>query len=301
MAVGITVDEIIVRSLDVDFNEISWKVKATSQDLLDYTFQLLRSEGPAGPFAPISPEMDDRYFYVDNFIRGGHDFRTAFYVIRVRNKQTDETRDFGPADPGPDPDLIATELRKHMNLLFREFIGRRCWVFPVRTFGQRCGCWNPTLQKRTQSHCATCYDTGFVRGYMTPIEAWMSIDPDPKAEQTMSVGNTSQSNTTARMGFFPPVKPRDIIVEPENARWRVTQVTGTEQLRVVVHQEVQLHKIPITDIEYKIKFDPGGSLSNMWLGPARNFTNPHNLESFRDEEFPKVLQLYPSSYPPVRT
>jgi hypothetical protein len=301
VAVALTVDEIGVRSLDVDYNEITWKVRTTTQDVFDYTFQVLRSEGAAGPFEPISVEMDDRYFYIDNFIRKGHDFRTWFYVIRVRNKQTQEFKDYGPADPGPDPDLIATELRKHMNLLFREFIGRRCWVFPVRTFGQRCGCWNRTLGARTQSHCVTCFDTGFVRGYLTPIEAWMSIDPDPKSEQTMSVGSTTQSNTTARMGFFPPVKPRDLIIEPENQRWRVVQVTGTEQLRVTVHQEVQIHKIPITDIEYKIKFDIGGTLSNMWLAPARNFTNPHNFEAFRDDEYPAVLQLYASSYPPVRT
>lgn len=297
----ITIDEIGVRSLDVDYYEITWKVRSTSEDLFDYTFQVLRSEAAAGPFEPVSPEMDDRFFYVDNFIRKGHDFRQWHYVIRVKNKQTLATKDFGPADPGADPDLIATELRKHMNLLFREFIGRRCWVFPVRTFGQRCGCWNVTLGTRTRSHCVTCFDTGFVRGYHTPIESWMSIDPDPKAEQVMTVGTTQQSNTTARMGFFPPVKPRDLIVEPENQRWRIVQVTGTEQLRVVVHQELQIHKVPPTDIEYKIRFTIGDALSNMWLSPARNYTNPHSPESFKSEEFPAVMQLYGSSYPPVRT
>lgn len=299
--IAISVDEIGVRSLDVDYFEITWKVRSTSQDILDYTFQVLRSEAAAGPFDTISPEMDDRFFYIDNFIRSGHDLRQWFYVIRVRNKQTGETQDFGPADPGPDPDLIATELRKHMNLLFREFVGRRCWVFPIRTFGQRCGCWSPVLQKQIQSHCLTCFDTGFVRGYMTPIESWISIDPDSNNEQTMTVGSTHQSNTTARMGFFPPVKPNDLIVEPENKRWRVGQVTGTEQLRVIVHQEVTLHKIPSTDIEYKLQFDIGDALSNLWLSPARNYTNPHSFEGFRDEEYPRVLQLYPSTYPPVKT
>lgn len=297
----IAVEEIGVRSLDVDYFEITWKVRSASEDILDYTFQVLRSEGPAGPFEPISPEMDDRFVFIDSNIKRSHDFRNWFYKIRVRAKQTNETKDFGPADPGPDPDLIALELRKHMNLLFREFIGRRCWVFPVRTFGQRCGCFNTTLQKRTQSHCITCYDTGFVRGYLTPIEAWISIDPDQKSEQNTNVGPTAQSNTTARMGFFPPVKPRDIIVEPENQRWRVVQVSGTEQVRAQVHQEIQVHKIPSSDIEYKIQFDIGDSLSNLWLSPARNYTNPHNLEVFRDEEYSKVFQLYGSTYPPVKT
>ncbi len=301
VSIAINVEDIRVRSLDVDYWEITWKVQSSYEDVLDYTFQVLRSEAVAGPFDPVSPEMDDRYLYVDNFIRSNHEFRQWNYIIRVKRKEPGETMDFGPASPGADPDLIATELRKHMNLLFREFIGRRCWVFPVRTFGQRCSCFNRTLGKRTQSHCVTCYDTGFVRGYMTPIETWMSIDPDPKTEQTMTVGATQQSNTTARLGFFPPVKPRDIIVEPENQRWRITQVAGTEQLRVVVHQEIQIHKIPTADIEYALEFDIGDSLSNIWLSPARNFTNPASLEAFQDEEYARVLQLYGSSYPPVKT
>lgn len=299
--INISVEEIGVRSLDVDFLEVTWKVRSTGEDLLDYTFQVLRSEGPAGPFEAVSPEMDDRFVFIDRNLKTGHDFRTYFYKIRVKNKRTEDIREFGPADAGPDADLIALELRKHMNLLFREFIGRRCWVFPVRTFGQRCGCFDVRLQKRTRSHCVTCFDTGFTRGYMTPIESWISIDPDNKSEQNSNTGPTTQSNTTARMGFFPPIKPRDLIVEPENLRWRVVQVGGTEQLRATVHQEIQVHKIPSTDIEYKLQFNIGDALSNLWLGPARNFTNPHSLESFKDEEFPQILQLYGSTYPKVRT
>lgn len=301
MPVGIVVESIGVHSLDVDSFQINWVIRSTYEDLLDYTFQVLRSESGGGPFIAISPEMTDRYFFLDNTIRKGNDFRQWFYKISVRHKPSGSVAEFGPADPGPDADLIATELRKHMNLLFREFVGRRCWVLPVRTFGQRCRCWDQVLAQRTQSHCVTCFDTGFVRGYNTPIESWISIDPDQQSEQNFNVGPTQQSNTTARLGFFPPLKPRDIIVEPENLRWRVVQVSGTQQLRAPVHQEIQIHKVPSTDIEYKIKFDIGDALPNMWLSPARNFSNPHSLEVFKGEEYPKVLQLYASTYPKVTT
>ena len=295
------VNEIRIRSLDVDFFEVVWKIQNTTEDILDYKFQVLRSEGAAGPFDPISEEFDDRFIYLDNHIRQGHLYRQWHYKIRVTNKQTGDTKDFGPASPGPEPDLIAMELRKHMNLLMREFIGRRCWVFPVRTFGQRCGCWNPTLQKKTRSGCVTCFDTGFVYGYMTPMEVWVSFDPNPDTEQNMNVGPTQQMNTTARLGYFPAVKPRDVLVEPENLRWRIVSVTNTQQVRVPVHQEVQVHKIPASDIEYRMDFDIGDALSNMWLSPARNFSNPHTLESFESEEYPRIYQLYGSSYPEVKT
>lgn len=299
--VNLVVESISVRSLDIDFFEVSWKLKPTSEDLLDYTFQVLRSEAGGGPFAPVSPELEDQYIFVDKTIRVGNDFREWFYKILVKCKADGTTKEFGPADPGPDADLIALELRKHMNLLFREFNGRRCWVLPVRTFGQRCSCWDVILSKRTQSNCATCFDTGFVRGYHTPIESWISIDPDQKSKQDFNVGPTQQSNTTARLGYFPPLKPQDVVVEAENIRWRVVQVSGTEQLRAPVHQEIQMHKIPSSDIEYRIPIVLETALRNLWLGPARNFTNPQNLENFMGEEFPKIFQLYGSTYPPVRT
>jgi hypothetical protein len=183
----------------------------------------------------------------------------------------------------------------------REFIGRRCWIFPVRTFGQRCSCFNQTLQKKTRSGCITCFDTGFVYGYLTPMEAWLSIDPNPDVEQNMSVGPTQQQTTTARMGYFPAVKPRDLIVEPENLRWRVISVNSTQQVRTPVHQEIQIHRIPTSDIEYSLQFDIGSALSDLWLSPSRNYGNAQNLEAFTDEEFPKVLQMYGSTYPKVTT
>jgi hypothetical protein len=159
---------------------------------------------------------------------------------------------------------------------------------------------NLVLQKRRVSGCLSCFDTGFVRGYMRPIETWMSIDPNPNTEQNTTVGPLQQNDTTARLGYYPPLKPRDILVEPENKRWRINQVNQTEQLRAPLHQEIQMHLIPTGDIEYKIQFDPGAALSNLFFSPARSFTNPQNLETFRDEEIPDIFSIYPTSYAPAR-
>lgn len=300
MSVAIDVENLRVRSLDVDFHEISWELGSTTEDIFDYTFQLFRSEGPEGPYEALTPEMEDQYLFVDRTIRHGHSYREYYYRARVRHKASNETQDFGPAyHSGAEPDLWAQEVRKHINLLMREFAGRRCWVFPVRTFGQRCECWDPILQKRTKSNCLTCFDTGFVRGYMTPIEAWTQIDPNPKAEQNTSVGPIQQEVTTARSGYWPPLKPRDLIIEGENKRWRVSQVTHTQKSRAVLHQELQIFQLPKSDIEYKLEFDIDHALKDLWLSPSRNFTNPQNLESFKNEEIPNIFAIYSTTYPPI--
>lgn len=311
----IEVTEIRVRSLSVDFNELSWDIASTGEDVLDYTFQVLRSEAAAGPWDVLSPEMEDRYIFIDNRILNANKYRQFHYLLRVKHKPTGTTKDYGPATRDARPDLIALEIRKHINLLTREFVGRRCWVLPARTFGQHCpACFDTDLNQRTTSGCRTCFDTGYVRGYMTPIETWVQIDPNQNSNTQTVVGEQQQNNTTARMGYFPPLKPKDLVIEPENRRWRVTAVTGTERLRAQVHQEVQIHEIPTTDIEYAIDINLGTgivttafgdkveplSLRTLALAGSRNFTNPHTLESFESEEIPKIYSLYPTTYAPVK-
>lgn len=293
-----------VLSLSIDYNQLTWEVRETTQDVLDYTFQVLKGEGAAGPWEPASIPLEDQYVFIDNLIKAGNIYRQYHYLIRVTHKSTGESKDFGPYSKGPEPTLVATELRKHMNLLMREFIGRRCWLLPVRTFGQRCGeCWNPRLRKRARSGCKTCFDTGFVRGYHRPIEVWISIDPHPSNNQPTNMGRGQQTSTTARMAHFPPVKPDDLIIEPENLRWVVRSRSTTQEQRAVVTQELGMHKIPETDIEYTLPIDIGSPMQDLFFTPSRNYTNPQQLDTTNPNEFdfPGIFQLYANFYPPVKT
>jgi hypothetical protein len=301
MPVVLKLQNLRVRSLDVDFNEVSWELAPTSEDVFDYTFAVLRSESAMGPFDELVSGFEDRYLFIDNNIKAGHNYRQYHYKIRVTHKASVDTEDFGPVSISPDADLAAVEIRKHMNLLMREFAGRRCWLLPRRTFGQRCGCWDNRLQKKTRSGCVTCYDTSYVYGYLHPIETWVQIDPTPKAEQPTNVSKLQQENTTARCGYFPEMKPKDIIIEAENKRWKVVKVTQTEKGRAIVHQELELHRIPSTDIDYKIELVLDHALRDLFISPARNFTNPHTLESFEREEIPRIYGLYESTYPQVKS
>lgn len=293
MPVSISVKHLKVRSLDRDFFEVSWEIEDTSEDVLDYTFQVLRSESPSGPFDVLAPPFSDRYLFIDNNIPTGNRWRMLHYVIRVTNISDGETKDFGPVSHEPEPDLIALELRRHVQLLMHEFAGRRCWVLPVRSFGSRCECWDKRLGKRTRSRCALCFDTGFFRGYLSPVEVWMQFDPSAKMDQLTNMGAQQQSNTTARVGYYPPLKPRDLIVEGENRRWKVVSVSQTEQGRAPVHQEIQLHEVPPRDIEFEVPLQLDEALKDIWFNPPRNYSNPQTLESFMGNEYAEIMKLYP--------
>jgi hypothetical protein len=292
MPVLLKVKNLRVRSLDLDFHEVSWEVENTTQDVLDYTFQVLRSESPSGPFDVLSPAFRDKYIFIDNAIQVADRWRRYFYAIRVTHVSDGDFKDTDPVSKDPDPDLIALELRRHMQLLFHEFAGRRCWVLPVRTFGMRCECWNQTLQKRTRSGCRTCFDTGFVRGYLSPIESWIQVDPSPKTNQPASISKMQQSSTTMRMADYPPLKPDDLVIEPENRRWKVAKVSQTEHGRARITQEVEMRECEPKDVEFAVPLVLDEALRDLWFNPQRNYTNPSNLENFEADEVPRVFSLY---------
>lgn len=293
---GLEVTKARVLSLSIDYNQLSWEVVSTTEDLLDYTFQVLRSESASGPFEPISKEIEDTYLFIDNLVKVGNIYRQYQYIIRVKDKRSGETKDFGPYARAPEPTLVATTLRNHLNLLMHEFIGRRCWLLPVRTFGQRCAdCWNPRLQKRRFSGCRSCFDTGFVRGYHKPIEIWCSIDPTPAAQQPNNIGRTQQQSTTGRMSFYPAVKPDDVLVEAENIRWTIRTVTTTQEQRAIVTQELQMRRADTTDVEYLIPLDLGVPMQDILYTPQRNYTNPQNMgaDSLNPLDYDMIFSLYP--------
>jgi hypothetical protein len=283
-----------VTSLDIDLLTVDWETEPSYESVLDYTFTVLRSEGPEGPYDLLSPAMDDQYTYADMTVNLKHFYRQYFYKVRVTHKASGDHKDYGPASNEAEPDLVARELRSHMGLLMREFAGRRCWLLPRRTWGQRCSCFDVNLQKRTRSGCATCFDTSFVRGYMSPVEVWAQFDPSPQTEQQSALGVMQQDNTTVRLPYYPPVKPGDVLVEAENVRWRIGKVSGTEQGRAKVHQELQVHRIPRSDMEYRVPLELERALKDLWINPSRNYTNPQTVEEAEDAEFANVLGIYPS-------
>lgn len=268
-------------SLDIDRKEVTWEVDNTQEDALDYTFQVLRSESPEGPFDAVTAAFEDRYLFVDANIPVGDKFRQLWYKLRVTHKESGDVRDFGPVTQEAEPDLIAQYIRRAQLTLLTRVIGRKVWLFKKRTFGSRCSsCWDTTSSKRTRSNCLTCYDTGFLRGYLAPIEIWVQVDPSAKSQQNQAMQIDQQVLTSARTSFYPNVNPGDVVVEAENKRWRVIEVMQSERLRATIKQELSMRQIQATDIEYKLPINLGEAITDVQVSPQWTFTNPHNLDNY---------------------
>lgn len=295
MPIAIHIAKFRVRSLDVAQMEVTWETDSFQADVLDYTFQVLRSESAEGPFDPLTPEFEDRYIFVDRRIPNSLRYRQFWYKLRLKHKLSGDTVDVGPETQAAEPDLVAQTIRRLEQTAFTQVIGRLCWLFPRRTFGTRCtSCWDPTLSARKRANCLECYDTGFLRGFLNPIEVWVQIDPVAKALQLQQFQKDQQQLTTARMTFYPVVKPGDVLTEAENNRWRVVGVTTTERLRATIKQELSLRAIMPTDIEYRLPINITEPLKDIQPSPGRMFTNPHNFDNAIDEKTPNVFANYPT-------
>lgn len=293
MPVALKVERLRVRSLDIALMEVTWETDVSDVDVLDYTFQVFRSESGEGPFDPISEEFEDRFIFVDRRVPTSYRFRQFWYQLRVRHKASNETAIFGPIIQEAEPDLIAQAIRRLEQTAFTQVIGRMCWLFPRRTFGMRCkNCWDPVLSAKKRSNCISCYDTSFVRGYLNPIEVWVQIDPVAKAVQLQQLQKDQQQVTTARMTFYPVVKVGDVLTELENQRWRVVGVTLSERLRAPIKQELTLRAIMPTDVEYKLPLNLQVPLRDIQASPGRMYTNPHNFNNTIDEQTPNVFAYY---------
>lgn len=274
----ITVTKLYVRSFSLDYLDIFWEIPDTDEELEGYDFYILRSiDGAAGPFNAIAGPFYNTYTFRDPGVHQLHRWRNHYYKIRVINRATDDVQEFGPVWLQAEPDLLGLEIQRRESLLLQEFTGRVAFLFPALTFGQRCkSCYDMgpkgnSLGRSTHQNCASCFDTTYVGGFAKPIRIYLQIDPAPKSVQRTDIEEHQFVFTTARTSAFPPIKPKDMIVEAENRRWLVNEVPLTEKLRSPVRQEMKLWELPKDDIKFKV---PVNFALDAHYSPRREMTRP---------------------------
>jgi len=248
----IRVFNIRVRTLSLRSLQVSWEVVPTPEEVLDYRFQVLRSESTGGPYDAQTDWLVDRYLFLDDKVDPFNTHRVLYYKIRVKHLPTSEVEEFGPGYLAEEPDRITLEVRRHWEVETHELTGRRGWIFPVRTFGSTCAeCYDKGTQRVTISRCLSCFSTGFVRGYLHPIEVNLKTGPVQKAFEP---GVTVQQKGATRflLPAQPDVKPKDLIVLADSNRYLVASVDAPHRLGAVLHQSIVVTECEPGAIEYEV-------------------------------------------------
>lgn len=288
-----------VRSFDLDYLDLLWELEPTSDDIFDYDFHVQRSEHEYSDYVDIAGPFTDAYRFRDLTLRGQLSFfRRFYYRIRVTHRQSAATETY-PTEGGvclrADPDLEALEMARNARIRLQEFSGRLVWVFPIRTFGQRCTCVDSVTGRRKVSSCSTCFDTGWVGGFHRPIETYMQIVTPPEATTLSDLNEVQNINATGRMGNYPEVHSRWVVVEGENSRWRIGEgIRKVEKGRAVIRQDFPLHRIPVGDIEYTLPISLTQAEVDVLQPTAqRLYTNPQDIgEGGKPRAYSDLRSLY---------
>ena len=272
--VGLSVVDVQVVAPGLDRLAVSWKIDDVNVDIGSFLFSVHRSTSPGGPWDAVVDGLVDRWLYVDGDVDCRHRWRDWWYQVTATTADGSSTTTSAPTRLSAPPDLVATAVRTREQLIWRKFTGRQALLFPIRTFGQRCPCWDHILGKQLVRRCLTCFDTGFVGGYMHPMLVYVHIDPSAETVQMLDDGETQQVRVGCQCGHFPPVHPRDVLAGADGRRWRVTTVMPSERLQTVVSQQLELVGIQPGDIEYELPVD-----DDLFDQPAdeHNFRRRHCL------------------------
>lgn len=280
-----------VVSFSIEYYDVFWEIAPTTEDIEQYQFFVERSEAEAGPWDVIAGPLVDQYSIRDNSVHSiTTNARTMYYRIRCVHVPTGQHIYSTTVDRKGSPNILATEMIRLERVLFEEFSGVRCWLFPRRSFGQRCpSCYDPILGKTTDARCTTCWGTGFSGGYHYPTALWGQIDAVPESEQVSMEDHRRVQMAQMRCGPSPGIKPLDLIVDNQNRRYRVVESGGTSFSGVTVRAELKMVLIQRGSIEDKIPLKVDNS--TVVLVPSRGFQNAHSLEASKVTSL-DILNLY---------
>tara|TARA_B100001123_G_scaffold398791_1_gene483170 strand:- start:9903 stop:10808 length:906 start_codon:yes stop_codon:yes gene_type:complete len=274
---------------------INWEIRDHFETIGNYRFTVLRSNSPEGPYVAVSPALTDTYVFDDISVDMHSLHREWYYQIQVVNAVTAETVVYGANDPDETylngarpggvapqapPDKIVTESRYRLNLVLKEFSGRRVLWFPKRTFGQLCtNCVDELTQKRMQSRCLECYGSSFSGGYFNPVEIYAQMGPSIDKDILHWIGQIEPRQSVILInGVYRP-KPGDLLCEVEGRRWIIDRVQPTEKLRSRVRNTMVAHELTKGEVEFDIRVN--WSRDSLTASPLRQFLPVTDVESYR--------------------
>lgn len=280
-----------VVSFSLQYLDVYWEIENTSDDLQEYDFYVERSEAELGPWVLVAGPIVDRYYVRDNNAPLLNANRELFYriraVLRISGQET-QSATFSRVGPLP---LDALEIVRNEEVMLREHAGTKVWVFPIRTFGQRCPqCWDRALMKCTDDACPTCWGTGFSAGYHYPVECWAQIDSPNESDQITQNTQLQSQYITMRLGPTPRISSLDLVVDHLNRRWRVSAVSNTTRFGIPVRQQPNLVRVTKGSIEDAIPLKV--DTASLELRPPREYTNPHVPGSSGVTDFRAILGAY---------
>jgi len=252
----IKVVNFLVRSIQPYNIELSWEIEPTTDDILDYTFQVYRSEAEGGPFEAITPIFKDKYYFIDNVLPADRKWRKYFYAVEVKRPRDSKEYWTQIKHIGEPRNPYAQEISRVERAVFGAVAGVRVYVLPIKTFGMWCSCFDVVSKQRNKANCLNCYNTNFVGGFHNAVETFAQIRQFTHQDSTEEPIVRQKAGVSIVLTNYPIVKPGDLLIQPdENQRWKIASVEPTRLGGSLVHQNTVAALVDRDQVEYSIKIE----------------------------------------------
>lgn len=242
--------------------KITWEFPVTAEDIGEYEYTLISSEAPGETSGHNGDEPAGDVLLVFNHekeyfgdINVRKMWKDTYFQIIGRNKRTGEFGHTKWKKMESEPDLEALEIVRRNNILLtnkRHGIGVPVYVFKLKTVGPHCpDCWDFNKQKIRSSTCDSCFKTGIIGGYYSPIKTYANLTPPQKQVQIPQWGEMEANEIRIFMNNEPSVNPKDLIYIPARlSMYRVEQVETSCRRNFVLHQLVAASGIEKSSVVY---------------------------------------------------
>jgi hypothetical protein len=243
----------------------------------DFEFKIYWSFDPVSDFEPILDENDD-IVVIDGAVGPlsyTHDLKQydfnkdRYYKILVIEKADPIHQLFSETVwVGMFTDGEHEVMKYNEGLLYDYYYGEPCRILKRKSAGARCTeCWSFTRRQRTKTHCDTCNGTGFIDGFYDPIDTQMAFDSDPRKSDSQKEWETVHDTKRARISNTPLVRPKDLLVNCDDAkRYVITHIETTKLPRLspnlntlskqnyIISQLLTLEELNADDNEYNVNW-----------------------------------------------
>jgi len=245
---------VTVRCPTADSLLVRWAIVPTAYDMKDIAFEVLRSNGPSGPWVVAGTADEGAFHFVDYVPMGLQSMRAYYYRVRAADKTGKGYRDSEVKSLGHDADHIALGMVRKKNVFLRCRGGVSAAVLLRKRWGPKCSrCWDSVRMLPKDADCKECYGTGFTGGYLNPVFVHAALfNQALKAYISFNDARYDAANSNLELANLPEVSPDDVIVDRVmNTRYIVKEITPFTHRMVIVCQNVKVVRMDDNSVIYK--------------------------------------------------
>jgi hypothetical protein len=226
-----------------------------------------RSGGMAGPWEILAENLENTYAYVDklNAINGVikpnllNEFKSIYYKIEVTTpsgKIIETIEETGPSVKGKMAGF-QRKLVRDLLVQLKKFNGTRVAILKRKLWGEYCPkCFDKKTKEVVRSGCKTCWGTGFVGGYWTPMLSYARRAPGNASTAITPDQRSETSDVKIWTIDVPGLDVDDIFVFLEdNRRFRIDTTAQPEIQLTPTGQMFNAQEFNRDHIIYNLKVD----------------------------------------------